>query len=368
MVDMKTMIQINNIDKQPKRCLVLGSTGYQGVDSTQWDDKLPNIVDYDVVVVDVRSLDDNKLKKISHERFKDIRIQLIRLLDSKGQIVILTDVQQTIKRPKGYPDIISNYDWCPIMIGLSGESGETIIIKQACFPMYLKSLKDWTYYVFIPDNCLSSELTNYYGSTHNTKYAIPCTPFLTNRYDKVLAGSYKIEVRNQIIEPGYFSGNTTYPKAPHHVTGDIILLPLLPAIDAKHAVSLVLQDLIGLAPEAEPPEWTGSISFPKIAEIEAEISKRRKDIGSIFDEIEKMEAQRRSLEEYKKLLYASGSELEEIVKKAFLELGSDVMPAKYGQEEFVLEVANAEHLVEIKGVAKSISLTNLRQLTDYLLK
>jgi len=33
-----------------------------------------------------------------------------------------------------------------------------------------------------------------------------------------------------------------------------------------------------------------------------------------------------------------------------------------------LEVDGTEYLIEVKGVSKSISLTNLRQLNDYLLK
>jgi hypothetical protein len=49
-------------------------------------------------------------------------------------------------------------------------------------------------------------------------------------------------------------------------------------------------------------------------------------------------------------------------------LGAKVNPAKYAQEEYVLEIDGKEFLIEVKGVSKSITLTHLRQLTDYLLK
>jgi hypothetical protein len=60
--------------------------------------------------------------------------------------------------------------------------------------------------------------------------------------------------------------------------------------------------------------------------------------------------------------------LEEIVKICFEELGAKVTPAKYGQEEYVLECGGVEYLIEVKGVSKSISLGHLRQLNDYILK
>jgi hypothetical protein len=45
-----------------EKCLVIGSTGYTGVDSVEWDaGELPNIVDYDVIIVDVRALDEKML-------------------------------------------------------------------------------------------------------------------------------------------------------------------------------------------------------------------------------------------------------------------------------------------------------------------
>jgi hypothetical protein len=49
-------------------------------------------------------------------------------------------------------------------------------------------------------------------------------------------------------------------------------------------------------------------------------------------------------------------------------LGATVKPAKYAQEEYIIEVDNEEFLIEVKGVSKSISLTHLRQLNDYILK
>jgi hypothetical protein len=71
---------------------------------------------------------------------------------------------------------------------------------------------------------------------------------------------------------------------------------------------------------------------------------------------------------FRRLLYASGAELEDIVRKSFELLGATVLPAKYAQEEYILHVGGQEFLMEVKGVSKSISLTHLRQLSDYMLR
>jgi hypothetical protein len=352
-----------------KRYLVIGSTGYLGVDSVSWDTKtLPNIVDYDTVVIDVRSLDESILQKISYKRLEEIRIALIRLLHSKGTIIVLTDFRHVDDRPTDYPNRIDNYDWSPIAIGVSKESGESIVVKEERFRSYLTNLKDWPYYLFIPQDALSTELTEYFGSTYNTKYEIQRTPFVINRYGKILAGSFAIEVYAQVTEHSTLGSYKVYPEKPQIVTGEIILLPLLKGIEPKEAVSLVLKDLTGIVPRTEIPDWAENLTVPQTPEIEAQIANKRENIGKLFDEIGALEARRRALEDYKRLLYASGPELEEIVKRCLEEVGGKVTPSRYGQEEYVLEVDGVEYLVEVKGVSKSISLTNLRQLNDYLLK
>ncbi len=268
-----------------KRYLVIGSRGYLGVDSVEWDAQtLPNIVDYDTIVIDVRSLDESKLQKITYERLKDLRISLIRLLHSKGNVIVLTDFKRSVHRPHNYPDRVNNYAWSPIDIGVSNESGESIVIKKEQFPSYLTHLKDWAYYLFIPQGSLSFELTQYFGS-YDTKYEVPHTPFITNRYGEILAGSYKIEVYRQVTKRDAWQPYKVYPREPQIVTGEIILLPLLKSIEPKDAVSLVLRDLTGIVPRTTIPDWSENLTIPHVTEIETEIANRRKDIRKLFDEI-----------------------------------------------------------------------------------
>jgi hypothetical protein len=360
----------NGLKSSPSRNLVIGSTGYSGADSVPWTAKaVPNIVDYDTVIVDVPSLDEAVLKKVSSQMLEDMQKQLIRLLDSTGRLIIITDFPRAEKRPKSYPESVDNYDWCPIGIGISDESGKSLIAKDTRFNKYLSNLAGWEYYHFIPHSCLSSALTDFYGSTYQTRYEIPEQPLVTNRYNKIIAGVYRVEVyRERTKYPRYGSSYREYPTEPDAVTGEIILLPRIPSLDRKDAVCLVLEELTGLVQNSVPPDWVQTINVPGVIELDGEISAMLDTITQVRNQIRVLEQNKESLERFKKLLYSTGHELEEIVAASFERLGAAILPAKYSEEEFVMVFDGVEYLVEVKGVTKSISLGHVRQLNDYLLK
>lgn len=351
------------------RNLVIGSTGYSGADSVLWTAKtMPNIVDYDTVIVDVPSLDEATLKNVSSPMLEDIQKQLVRLLDSKGQLIIITDHRHVDKRPKSYPASADNYDWCPIRIGISSESGESLLVKDKQFNKYLSNLTKWEYYHFIPDSSLSRALTDFFGSAHDTRYSIPCHPFVANRYDKVIAGVYEIHIRRERTKSHAYSSYKEYPTEPDIVTGNIILLPRIPSLERKEAVCLVLEELTGVIQGSLPPQWVEAVNVPGVMELDNEISARLDTITEVRKQIRDLEEKKGSLDRFKKLTYSSGRELEEIVAASFERLGAKVFPAKYSEEEFVMAFDGLEYLIEVKGVTKSIALGHLRQLNDYLLK
>ena len=356
---------------ESKRYLVIGSTNYSPVESVEWDvGELPNIVDYDVVILDVRALNEELLPAVSNERLKILRKQFVRLLDSQGSLIVLSDFRKRHERPEQHPDSASNYDWSPVVIGLADESGESLEVLQQRFPSYLKQLRSWPYYFFIPEGGLSNEFTDFCGSTYKTQYKPCLEAFVTNRYDQTVAGSLRLELRYRKTQSvAYGSSYNYYPENPDKTTGEMVLLPLIEELDHREAVHLVLQDLTGVATTTElPPEWAESIGVPGVTSIEEKIAKKAEEIEAIQAQIGKLKGEQSSLEKYRKLLYASGTELEEIIQECLEKLGGLVTPAKYGQEEFVLVFEEHECLVEIKGVSKSISLTDLRQLNDYLLR
>jgi hypothetical protein len=349
---------------------VIGSIGYGGVESVDWiEGELPNIVDYDLIIVDVPALTPDKLASADLKRFERIKAQLVRFLDSRGTLIIITSPTISHKRPNRYPEVITNYIWSPIAILTKLENGKSVVTKREEFKTYLSLLSDWDYLFLILNDCLSDALTNFYGPTHKTQYRVTNTPILENRYGQVLAGRYHIEVRyEQQKYTAYSSGHTEYPKEPDYLTGDLILLPRIQGIDNRKAVSLILEEIMGMPQETLSPQWADIIIVPGIPSLLAQVDEKRQQIRVMEAEITILNEKVDSLNEYKRLLYSSGSELENIVERCFKELGGQVNPAKYSQEEFVLIYAGIEYLVEVKGASKSIALSHLRQLNDYLLK
>jgi hypothetical protein len=177
----------------------------------------------------------------------------------------------------------------------------------------------------------------------------------TNRYERPLAVEYTLGVSGRDGVSGL-------------IFGSITLLPDLPEIDSREAVNLVLEDLIGLPQSTLPPEWTGRLVVPGISQLETEIEIRIGEIEKLKKEVVSLESQRGALEWYRKLLYASGAELEMVFRKCLETMGGAVTPAKYSQEEFVLDFEDRRCLVECKGVSKSAALTHVRQLTSYTLQ
>src|SRR5262249_30411662 len=153
-----------------------------------------------------------------------------------------------------------------------------------------------------------------------------------------------------------------------HVTGDIILLPCIPSLDRKEAVCLALEELTGVTQNAVAPDWVDSITVPGVVELDKEISGLLDKIAEERNQILILEQRKDSLDRFKKLIYSSGRDLEAIVATSFEQLGAKVLPAQYSEEEFVMVFDDAEYLVEVKGITKSIALGHLRQLNDYLLK
>jgi len=95
-----------------KKCLIIGSYGHQYVACMNWDvSELPNIVDYDIVIVNVRSIKDNFLKRVDSDRIDTLRTLLTRLLISNGSILILSDLKRSVERKGRYPMRLCQFSW-----------------------------------------------------------------------------------------------------------------------------------------------------------------------------------------------------------------------------------------------------------------
>lgn len=352
---------MNQMKRTPERLLLIGYDNFAGIDTVKWGAKnLPNIPDYDTVIISMPHLSKDLLNEINYDYFKNIKNLLIELLASKGKLIILVSPIITIKNPSDDGENISNIEWCPIIFNTPCEKGKSIIPQWFKYKNYLEKLNKWSFYITIPNKCLTTDLTRFFGSTYNTKYNVKLASYLESRHGRQLAGESVVEITNK--------RQGSYHKDPDFISGDIIFLPLIDGVTSEEALLDILSEEIGYSQKSPIPEWALSINIPAENDLKEKIKSSRKIVTDEEKVIEALQKEVDSLADYRKLFYSSGSELEGVVKKSFELFNTIVTPAKYSEEEYIVNIEDDEILMEVKGVAKSITLGHLRQLNDYLLK
>ena len=191
-------------DRTPERLVLIGCKSFAGIDAVAWTHRVvPNIPDYDVAIVSVPHVTQGFLQELDSDFFDSMRKALVQFLHSGGKIVILLSPIMHVKREGKYPEWISSLDWCPLSFATPEEAGQSIVRKSNRYEAYLQKMSKWSFYITVPDSCLSRELTNFYGSTHDTDYRVPLHSYIENRYSRVLAGQWLIEVRKQRRRPNH---------------------------------------------------------------------------------------------------------------------------------------------------------------------
>jgi hypothetical protein len=340
--------------KPPPKTLVVGSSGHAHVTCVTWTElKSVNLKDFDAIVFNVASLDDKTIIRLPRRGyFDEVRRQLSLLMGSGGGVIALTPERRVIKQKEH--DWRNNWEWCPFEIGTQPETGDTVEIKRAVFGRYLAKLKRWTFYFFIPEAALTQELMDVFGATYHTKYKLPADAFVINRYGKMLAGEVSLL---STVSDGH--GFCRY--------GGITVLPLIAELEQKEAMNLILEDLIGKPQQSLPPDWVDQIPMPFVNAIKAEIAQKNVAIDSLQQEIAARAQKLAAIEKWKKLVYTTGRELEQIFEEAVIKLGAKTKPAA-AEEEFIFEHKGNAGVVECKGVGKSISLEHVRQTDSHVLK
>jgi len=342
----------------PKKTLVIGSTGHSHVTCVEWGDaQNVNIVDFDQVVVNCRPLTSEYLTSLKFDFFDPVRSGLVRLLESDGQIIAIGVGAQQGANVSRLNRPLHSYSWSPIVVETVKENGDTISRVRNNYPLYLEKLRRWSYwYRLAASGYHSPEMNEYCRRVVGRHFEVFQQPIVTNRYGSALAVEYMLVI--------YGATGESIRKF-----GVITLLPDIPDLDSREATNLVLEDLLGLPQTALPPAWAEALVVPGVAQLEAEMATRNGQIKQLEGEITDLEDRKNELEWYRKLLYESGTELENVFSKCLQRMGGSVTPAKYSREEFVLDFEGQLSLVECKGVSsRSASLTNVRQLADYMLK
>lgn len=361
-----------------KKILILGAKDFPSIKCYDWGEKdLPNISDHDVVILNVVSLTKN-FYYFDSSTLKSIKSSLLKLLDSKGTIYAIacpfktreitihkSDNQGKLIEGRTFKEIINNYMWSPIPLEIINEEppGDTIDkIEDEIFKDYFKHVKEW-HFTIKPAIKIAPKEAFDYGSLIQS-YASGSSTIMdaiaTDRRGRAIAAKfyYEFEAVRQI-------NSSTINRRTIAESGDFILLPLPTEIDDIEAINYILEKCLGVFQKTPPPDWAKKFPVPGLNKIESKLGEVENEIKGLEKKKSELEEQEKELASFRELLYETGHPLEEIVRKVFTKLGYTPKKPKFG-EEYIIEFNNIFGIIECKGVKKSISRRDFRQLLDYV--
>jgi len=396
----------SSTDKKP---LLISSHKFRGIESFDWFQKLPNIGDYNHVILDtpriftflssagrLEYLGGNKYSLPEMDEITAkikanlplVKNKLIEMLEFDVQVYALYcpdivigakvdrslysspdiprmayhEYHEEIPRSKWvlhHKDRFNTNDWCPIKIVMVEEEGKDILIKDRSYEEYFRNFKRWQYY-FVPESLAFDELEEYYES--KWKAIFKSYSIATNKLDKPIAlGLVPLFHK---WAPGWDGEPNGWEHLSAKNGGSLILLPVDDIYNTRTLIEALLRRT-GWFEETPPPDWLSTIEIPREASLRKVLITKRQYLSDIESEIKQLDGELTKLQEYKGLLYETGITLQEIVKSTLEQLGAEIMPSVV-TDEFMINIGGKKALIEVKGVKKSITKRHVSQLNTDL--
>ena len=387
----------DNGNRTEKRILVISSLigKLASVKTITWSEELPNIADFDVVIMDLVSLySDVKNNKIGLSNLSYPNKEAVsNLLLSGGELIVIsypvTHLTQELHRRHnagessfdameipGKPPMSGDahsaqsvyprdnlYWWSPIPIKNHLESSSSsIIIEDTRFREYIEQgIKNWSYYLELDK--WQDEIPLHSEDVGRLLWKYNIEPIASNRYGKPIAASFSITAK---IKNLFEKEVRVIPTL-----GTVTILPPPTKLTIEEAIRLILAKLYGVALESVEPEWLQNYKVPGEDDLEVEIRSSEQRIEEKKKKVEQKIKQLKDLTKFKKLLTEANYALEEIVWETLEELGATVKrPDEPNKEDgWFTDYKGRKAVLEIKGKngRKSIATMDVRELGNWVL-
>ena len=323
----------------------------------EWDDNnMPNLSDCDILIIANSFY--NKLKYINKSYAEKIFDQIrnrfctgLKIIYVMEETIDCESIELSYQTPSLYSPNpkyqykkISNQFWSPIKFNIVKITpGKRIKrIHNGDYKQYLSKIKDWHLKLNTMD-LLKIKLTCYDDSTESVP-RISETKLMTNNSNESLSCMLHVSDLR-------YRGR----------------LYLLPPID--NAVELILESI---APDCEEPvpDWVDGISLPKVTKIKKNIDDAIIERDLLDVKINKLNDDQNNILKFRKLLYTSGTNLEDIVKDSFefLKLPNVKKNINNDGEDLLFDGNGGKYnqfAVEIKGVDGVLKNKDIRQALDW---
>lgn len=360
--------------------LLISSYRAEGIKSSDWFGELPNLSDYETVILDTTDISKWCIKRTKHYQgheyiieapndidkklkanMKQIKDKLLEMLEFNvsiyalfcPEIRIFTEVDTySLGRPiKGHNTFIMTNDWCPIVTETIQETGKKIIVEDKAYEKYFEDFNSWDYY-FDSNSLGIGELEHFY---HAKWKVIPnLNAIATNKVRKPISLAFQPSFHRWVNDRGAWHSLST------KMGGRLVILPVAhPNRIETHIEFLIAQ--CKHFEEIPPPSWTGNIIVPGESALKLKITQQQQLLEENKTKMAELQAELQGVQRYKGLLYETGPNLQAICKSVFGQLGAKIKPSVV-TDEFIIDVDGKEALIEVKGNTKSISKSDLAQL------
>ncbi|CAG9233766.1 hypothetical protein BGLA2_610037 [Burkholderia gladioli] len=306
-----TAPSLKAIEMNDKKTLVIGSPRHDHVTWVPWT-KLAtvNVLDFDSIVLFLPSLTQEVVKEVGTEALFKMQNVLAQFLASNGDMYVLG------APPLGERDF-DQWLWCPMPIRSVAQQGDTIETDGKSFSTLLGRLKVWDciYQVNGHDPAMTLSMVLTQGAP-GVQLRFGGQKYAWNRAGGILAARFCAYTARRNGEQHLFPGSIT-------------VLPHFPGDEPHDVVSTALVDLLGKPQSEGVPEWLVSIPMRAVAPIDQRLLTLRQDIAALERQVNEQLAEKARLERYKRLLYVSSFELEDLVAECLGALGASITPARY---------------------------------------
>ena len=331
-----------------KEIWVLGEQHESADKSFLWSEPIPNIADADIIIINLGTLTKDVLERYKNQEI-DLRSDLVDKFMDKGTLVFIIGEEKT----RGLERV--EYGLNPLYLKFASKpSGKKIRYNSKHpFAAYLKYVQQYDYEILQTTTTphLQKHLTTF------KEIELLSSHRISNNSGQTLGGTCVVQ-------------NHNFKK----ISGNIFILP--PTKPELHieSVSIIIACLRN---DYEiPPSWWTSINVEGVSAIQNIINRLNEEKQTIEDSIKLYAQKEQQLTKYVGLLYSQGSQLEEIVKDAFLKLGFDEIGRNRGlnEEDWIINLTSIKGakfgVIEVKGKDKTASLTDISQchkwVEDYL--
>lgn len=372
-----------------KKVLLIGTYFAEGVDSFDWWQELPNISDYDIIILDTTRIFNfwsiaGRVEQLAENEYflptpndQDKKIQsniqlvgdkLLEILEFAVIVYVLYSPEiivwehaQSMYGGEARSRFVGTNDWCPISIDTVAEKGKIIYVKDESYKEYFRDFKGWDYY-FVPDSLEINEFESCYRSKWKVTSGLKV--IATNKVEKPLAVEFTPWFHKWAHDEDEEEGG--WYQVPEQRGGSLILLPTIDKYNTESLIELLLQKGKEFE-ETPPPSWVSTIEIPGEATLKSQITTEKQSLEILESRIKELESSLSGLQKYKGLLYETGLTLQELVKSTLEKLGAKIKPSIV-TDEFIIEISGKEALIEVKGNTKSITKDDVAQLVIDLMQ